>query len=325
MSVESLQAALREKEREIEALSVENRKLTAKLGDAEAENEDLRKQVRELKLQPLKRTYVDPDDERESNAWREKANNLLSLLDNLQHDMRNDLRDLEAETFSPGSARVARPAESAPTESPSRTVDAGGESSRKRKESRRRRREEREKSKATTDEAAPAETTVSIDEARGNANTSYKKLSTAAKFLHAIYKKIKDHVANDAERKAEWGKVSDPIKQTAKSAKTAGGKSDEVVDVGGANFSSNAAKLAAHASDWVRSAKSVADARGGSQGEGLRSKASELSASVKKFQSTAERLDPNGGKSVQAHADAADALAEALQSLMSVEGSCFGV
>merc|ERR1711916_298808 len=68
---------------------------------------NLKNENRELKLRPAPRTFVDADDERESNAWREKAKNLLALLDDLQVSMKDDLINLEAETLAPGSSTLS--------------------------------------------------------------------------------------------------------------------------------------------------------------------------------------------------------------------------
>merc|ERR1711916_422187 len=94
-------------QQEITNLKKENLRSSKKLQARNDELREVKAENRELKLRPAPRTFVVADDERESNAWRKKSNNLLALLVDLQVSMKDDLINLEAETLAPGASTLS--------------------------------------------------------------------------------------------------------------------------------------------------------------------------------------------------------------------------
>merc|ERR1712065_111453 len=183
-------------------------------------------------------------------AWREKANNLLALLDDLQVSMKDDLINLEAETLAPGSSTlstvtVTKSSTTTTTTTPAAdAADADGEeavspsSSRKRKH-------HHHHHKRRTKSPEPLEQVVEkvkevitldadddVEEATptgagasgaGGANTegltaAFKSLGSSAKYIHQRYNELKKTTGAAA---TIWADNSDPVKKAAKTAKAA--------------------------------------------------------------------------------------------------------
>lgn len=336
------------------------RKLTAKLDDARRENEELRRENIDLKLRPAQRAYVDADDERESNAWREKANNLLTLLDNLQHDMQNDLRDLEAETQSPGSSRLSKgtdktaaaAAAASPTKPSDTTVDADSSKRRDRK------RRTDEAAAPASSQAAPAAAaaapataaasntsaaaadtgagedggrrkrkrdaaaaTPMTDQQAADLDAGYKAFAASARYIHSLYKNVKAKIDGNPAQKTEWDSIHEPIKRAAKTVRAAA-KPSEVVSVTADDFGSSAREIAQDCDDWAKSALAF----GASQKSAKITAAAEaFAAAVAAFNATLGEANAQNGAGVKAHADAAAALAAALRRVVAEQAAVFGV
>merc|ERR1711916_248614 len=252
---------------------------------------NLKNENRELKLRPAPRTFVDADDERESNAWREKANNLLALLDDLQVSMKDDLINLEAETLAPGSSTlstvtVTKSSTTTTTTPAADAADADGEeavspsSSRKRKHHhhhhKRRSKSpepleqvvEKVKEVITLDadddveEATPAGAGAS---GAGGANTegltaAFKSLGSSAKYIHQRYNELKKTTGAAA---TIWADNSDPVKKAAKTAKAAAGHRNEPIDFEADVFTESALEAAQAAKDWAANVKTSIHSQAG--------------------------------------------------------------
>merc|ERR1711916_345358 len=235
-------------QQEITNLKKENLRLSKKLQARNDELREVKAENRELKLRPAPRTFVDADDERESNAWREKANNLLALLDDLQVSMKDDLINLEVETLAPGSSTTTTT-----TPAAADAADADGEeavspsSSRKRKhhhhhhKRRSKSPEPLEQVVEKVKEVITLEADDDVEEATpagagasgaGGANTegltaAFKSLGSSAKYIHQRYNELKKTTGAAA---TIWADNSDPVKKAAKTAKAAAGHRNEPID-----------------------------------------------------------------------------------------------
>ncbi|KNC54822.1 uncharacterized protein AMSG_01675 [Thecamonas trahens ATCC 50062] len=316
---------------DIEALTKENRKLSAKLEARDAELKKLRAENRELKLRPPPRTYVDADDEREANAWREKANNLLTLLDNLQHDMQDDLLNLEAETLQPGSSTLSTPAKGSsstlvastaktaePAAEPAEAASPAPRSGRKRKE-----RSERTKSPEPLFAEPAAESAAAADADAADASLdaltkAYKDLGAAAKYIHQRYREVKDGVADNATAKNIWADNSDPIKHSAKAAKAVAGHRDEPIDFGSAPFADKTLEVTKAAKEWAESVRKIYS-QAGDHASALKAGAKALHSSARKLGSAAADFNASDAASVELVTTHANAVAANLKTLMDAE------
>merc|ERR1711916_174186 len=307
---------------------------------------NLKNENRELKLRPAPRTFVDADDERESNAWREKANNLLALLDDLQVSMK-DLINLEAETLAPGSSTlstvtVTKSSTTTTTTPAADAADADGEgavspsSSRKRKHHhhhhKRRSKSpepleqvvEKVKEVITLDadddveEATPAGAGAS---GAGGANTegltaAFKSLGSSAKYIHQRYNELKKTTGAAA---TIWADNSDPVKKAAKTAKAAAGRRNEPIDFEADVFTESALEAAQAAKDWAANVKTSIHSQAGAHSPAIKAAAKALHSSGRKVASATSALDLSSQESVAELENHANALSDALRELIDAE------
>merc|ERR1711916_159871 len=311
---------------------------------------NLKNENRELKLRPAPRTFVDADDERESNAWREKANNLLALLDDLQVSMK-DLINLEAETLAPGSSTlstvtVTKSSTTTTTTPAADAADADGEeavspsSSRKRKHHhhhhKRRSKSpepleqvvEKVKEVITLDadddveEATPAGAGAS---GAGGANTegltaAFKSLGSSAKYIHQRYNELKKTTGAAA---TIWADNSDPVKKAAKTAKAAAGHRNEPIDFEADVFTESALEAAQAAKDWAANVKTSIHSQAGAHSPAIKAAAKALHSSGRKVASATSALDLSSQESVAELENHANALSDALRELIDAEAKGF--
>merc|ERR1711916_425460 len=338
-------------QQEITNLKKENLRLSKKLQARNDELREVKAENRELKLRPAPRTFVDADDERESNAWREKANNLLALLDDLQVSMKDDLINLEAETLAPGSSTlstvtVTKSSTTTTTTPAADAADADGEeavspsSSRKRKHHhhhhKRRSKSpepleqvvEKVKEVITLDadddveEATPAGAGAS---GAGGANTegltaAFKSLGSSAKYIHQRYNELKKTTGAAA---TIWADNSDPVKKAAKTAKAAAGHRNEPIDFEADVFTESALEAAQAAKDWAANVKTSIHSQAGAHSPAIKAAAKALHSSGRKVASATSALDLSSQESVAELENHANALSDALRELIDAEAKGF--
>merc|ERR1711916_260001 len=315
-------------QQEITNLKKENLRLSKKLQARNDELREVKAENRELKLRPAPRTFVDADDERESNAWREKANNLLALLDDLQVSMKDDLINLEAETLAPGSSTlstvtVTKSSTTTTTTPAADAADADGEeavspsSSRKRKhhhhhhKRRSKSPEPLEQVVEKVKEVITLEADDDVEEATpagagasgaGGANTegltaAFKSLGSSAKYIHQRYNELKKTTGAAATILAD---NSDPVKKAAKTAKAA-------------------LEAAQAAKDWAANVKTSIHSQAGAHSPAIKAAAKALHSSGRKVASATSALDLSSQESVAELENHANALSDALRELIDAE------